>query len=62
MVKSLKDQVVGPLPNGQTPWLINGGYWVTNHLLTGMILEVIIDDNWNIFSEVGGTSFKKNYA
>ena len=26
MVKSLKDQVVGPLPNGQTPWLINGGY------------------------------------
>ena len=28
--KSPKDRVVGPLPNGQTPWLINGG----NLLLT----------------------------
>ena len=23
--KSPKDRVVGPLPNGPTPWLINGG-------------------------------------
>ena len=36
--KSPKDRVVGPLPNGQTPWLINGG----NLLLTSpvMILQV----------------------
>ena len=27
-----------PLPNGRTPWLINGGD--PNHLLTGMILQV----------------------
>ena len=30
--------VVGPLPNGRTSWLINGGD--PNHLLTGMILQV----------------------
>ena len=30
--------VVGPLPNGQTKWLINGGD--PNHLLIGMILQV----------------------
>ena len=30
--------VVGPLPNGRTPWLINGGD--PNHLLNGMILQV----------------------
>ena len=29
--KSPKDRVVGPLPNGRTPWLINGGD--PNHLL-----------------------------
>ena len=36
--KSSKDRVVGPLPNGQTPWLTNGDD--SNHLLTGMILQV----------------------
>ena len=30
---SPKDGVVGPLPNGRTPWLINGGP-DPNHLLT----------------------------
>ena len=30
--------VVGPLTNGRTSWLINGGD--PNHLLTGMILQV----------------------
>ena len=29
---------MGPLPNGRTPWLENGG--APNHLLTGMILQV----------------------
>ena len=29
---------MGPLPNGRTPWLINGGD--PNYLLTGMILQV----------------------
>ena len=24
--KSPKDRVMGPLPNGRTSWLINGGY------------------------------------
>ena len=35
--KTPKDRVVGPLPNGRTPWLLNGGY----QLLTspGMILQ-----------------------
>ena len=28
---SPKDRVVGPLPNGRTPWLIHGGG--SNHLL-----------------------------
>ena len=28
---------MGPLPNGRTSWLINGGD--PNHLLTGMILQ-----------------------
>ena len=36
--KSPKDRVVGPLPNGRTLWLINGGD--PNHLLSGMILQV----------------------
>ena len=36
--KSPKDRVVGPLTNGRTPWLINGGD--PNHLLIGMILQV----------------------
>ena len=27
--KSLKDRVVGPLPNGRTSWLINGGSLTT---------------------------------
>ena len=31
-------RVVGPLPNGRTPWLINGGD--PNYLLSGMILQV----------------------
>ena len=35
---STKDRVVGPLPNGRTPWRINGGD--PNHLLTGIILQV----------------------
>ena len=30
---SPKDRVVGPLPNGRTPWLINGGD--PNYLFTG---------------------------
>ena len=30
--------VVGPLTNGRTPWLINGGD--PNHLLTGVILQI----------------------
>ena len=30
--------IPGPLPNGRTPWLINGGD--PNQLLTGMILQV----------------------
>ena len=30
--------VVGPLPNGRTPWLVNGGD--PNYLLTQMILQV----------------------
>ena len=32
-----KSRVVGPLPNGRTSWLINGGYYL--YLLTGMILQ-----------------------
>ena len=39
--KSPKDRVVGPLPNGRTPWLINGGD--PKYLLLtspGMILQV----------------------
>ena len=32
------NRVVGPLPNGRTSWLINGGD--PNHLLSGMILQV----------------------
>ena len=31
-------RVVGPLPNGRTPWFINGGD--PNHLLSEMILPV----------------------
>ena len=27
--KSSKDRVVGPLPNGRTLWLINGGFLTT---------------------------------
>ena len=27
--KSAKDRVVGPLPNGRTSWLINGGLLIT---------------------------------
>ena len=30
---------MGPLPNGPTSWLIR----VTNHLLTGMILQLLRD-------------------
>ena len=37
VIVSLLTGVVGPLPNGRTPWLINGGD--PNHLLTGMILQ-----------------------
>ena len=33
-----KHRVVGPPPNCQNPWLINGGD--PNHLLNGMILQV----------------------
>ena len=38
--KSPKDRLVGPLPNGRTLWLVNGGPH-PNHLLTGpgMILQ-----------------------
>ena len=36
--KSLIPGVVGPLPNGRTPWLINGGD--RNYLVAGMILQV----------------------
>ena len=32
-------RVVGPFPNGRTSWLINGDD--PNHLLTGMILQVM---------------------
>ena len=38
VIVSLVSRVVGPLPNGRTSWLINGGD--PNHLLTGMILQV----------------------
>ena len=30
--KSPKDRVVGPLPNGRTPWLINGGTLLTTYI------------------------------
>ena len=33
--KSPKDRVVGPLPNGRTSWLINGGD--PNYLLLGSL-------------------------
>ena len=35
---SPKDRVMGPLPNGRTLWLINGGD--PNHLLTWTILQI----------------------
>ena len=35
--KSPKDRIVGPLPNGRTPWLINEGD--PNYLLSRMILH-----------------------
>ena len=38
VIVSPPSRVVGPLPNGRTSWLINGGD--PNHLLTGMILQV----------------------
>ena len=35
--------VVGPLPNGRTPWLINGGD--PNYLLSGVILQAGYEKN-----------------
>ena len=35
--RPLKDRVVGPLPHGRTPWLLNRGD--PNHLLIRMILQ-----------------------
>ena len=49
---------MGPLPNGRTPWLVNGGD--PNHLLIGVILQVpslkltamlqLKMDGWKTFS------------
>ena len=39
--KSPKDRVMGQIPNGRYSWLINGDD--PNHLLTGMILQVVKD-------------------
>ena len=33
--------VVGPLPNGRTPWLIHGGYMLTTYCSWGPILQVL---------------------
>ena len=33
--QSLKDRVVGPLPNGRTSWLINGGDPITTYVRPG---------------------------
>ena len=38
--KSPKDRVVGPLPNGRTPWLVNEGDPLTTCPSPGMILQV----------------------
>ena len=46
MVSPPRPEVVGPLPNGRTPWLINGGD--PNYLLSGVILQIW--DIWDLAS------------
>ena len=48
-------KVVGPLPNGRTPWLMHEGD--PNHLLNGMIFQV---GPLNSYEKRSGVCFKQD--